>query len=63
MCQACFDQDAMIRQMLLAHPTEREKLTPEGALYYGFKRDPLKGTWVDAWTDKKPEFRAEPVEQ
>jgi hypothetical protein len=58
MCQACFDQDFMIRKMLLDHPEEREKLTAEGADYYGFKKD-AAGRWVDAWAGQ---FEAEAVE-
>ena len=63
MCEACYGQDAMIRRLLLQHPEERAKLTPEGADYYGFKRDPESGEWVDAWVEGHADFRAEPVEQ
>ncbi|MGI8526450.1 MAG: hypothetical protein ACR2K5_09790 [Pseudolabrys sp.] len=50
MCQACFEADAVFRRYLLQRPAERDKLTPEEADYYGFKRD-IFGQWIDAWDD------------
>jgi hypothetical protein len=59
MCQACFEADAMFRRYLLQRPHERDKLTPEMADYYGFKRDGASGQWVDAWEADA----AEPAQQ
>jgi hypothetical protein len=54
MCQARFDAEAMFRDYLLRRPDERKKLTDEEADYYGFRRDPASGLWVDAWTARSP---------
>jgi hypothetical protein len=64
MCQACFEADAMFRGYLLARPDERERLTPEEASYYGFRRDLMTNQWVDAWIDqiRNGQFRVDAIE-
>ena len=59
MCMACMQEDALFRAYLLDRPEERDKLSDEEAKYFGFKRDPLTGKWVDAWADA---FVAEAVD-
>lgn len=61
MCLACVQEDALFRDYLLERPEERDKLTDEGAAYFGFKRDKLTGQWVDAWAGSDS-FVAEAVD-